>query len=66
MSGFQSEDKYPMLAAIVVVVLGNAVNYLLEGTIYMGILAAPLALVAFGVVRYALYGRALPGPLGTG
>ncbi|MFB6125771.1 MAG: hypothetical protein ABEJ79_00505 [Halolamina sp.] len=66
MSGFDPKDKYPMLAAVVVVVLGNVVGYFMEVTIYLSILATPLALVAFGVVRYLLYGRALPEALSIG
>jgi len=64
MSGFNAEDRIPMVAAVVVVILGNVVGYSLGVTVFMSILAAPLAVVAFVVVRYALYGEALPGALG--
>lgn len=60
MSGFNSKDKIPMAAAVLVIVLGNVVSYSLRVTIFLSILAAPLAVVAFVTVRYALYGEALP------
>lgn len=63
MSGFKSEDKVPMLAAVVVVVLANVVGYALGLVIYLSILAAPLAIGAFLVSRYLLYGSALPDTL---
>lgn len=66
MSGFNPEDRVPMVAAIAVVVLSNVVGYLFQATIYMSILAAPIAVVAFMSVRYALYGNALPDVLSSG
>ncbi|MFC7075589.1 hypothetical protein [Haloarcula halophila] len=63
MTGFKPEDRVPMAAAIVVVVVSNVVGYALGVTIYMSILATPLALVAFGLVRYVLHGSAVPDAL---
>lgn len=60
MSGFDPKDRLPMAAAVIVVVCANIVGYLLDVTIYMSILAAPLAIGAFIGVRYALHGDALP------
>jgi hypothetical protein len=66
MSGFDDRDKIPMAAAVLVVVLGNVVGYSLRVTVFMSILAAPLAILAFMTVRYALYGNALPEVLTRG
>jgi hypothetical protein len=63
MSGFKLEDRIPMVAAITVVILANVVAYVLDMVIYMSILAAPLAIGAFLVCRYLLYGSALPDVL---
>jgi hypothetical protein len=60
MSGFNEEDRIPMVAAVAVVVLSNVVGYLLEVVIYMSILAAPVAIAVFMIVRRTLYGSALP------
>ncbi|QPV63058.1 hypothetical protein I7X12_00005 [Halosimplex litoreum] len=65
MSGFNEEDRIPMVAAIVVVVVSNVVGYSLGVVIYMSILAAPIAVVAFMIVRRALYGSALPDVLAS-
>jgi hypothetical protein len=63
MSGFNQEDKIPMAAAVGVVILANAIGYTLRVVIYMSILAAPLAIGAFLLSRYLLYGSALPDSL---
>lgn len=60
MTGFKPEDRIPMAAAIGVLVLGNVIGYSLRLTIYISILAAPLAIVAFMTVRYLLYGGMVP------
>lgn len=60
MSGFNPEDRAPMAAAVLVVVLANVVGYFLGLVIYISILAAPLAIGAFLLCRYLLYGDALP------
>ena len=49
-----------MAAAIGVLVLGNVIGYSLRLTMYISILAAPLAIVAFMIVRYLLYGSMVP------
>lgn len=64
--GFNTEDRIPMIAAIVVVVVSNVVGFALSVSVYMTILATPLALAAFGAVRYALYGSAIPDVLSSG
>jgi hypothetical protein len=66
MGGFDNRDKIPMVAAILVVILGNVVGYSLNVTVFMSILAAPLAILAFMAVRYVLYGNALPEVLTSG
>lgn len=63
MSGFNTEDRVPMTAAVGVVILANVVGYALGIVIYASILAAPLAVGAFLVCRYLLYGSALPDAL---
>jgi hypothetical protein len=63
MSGFNAKDRVPMVAAVAVVILANVLAYTLGVVIYMSILAAPLAIGAFLVARYLLYGRALPDAL---
>lgn len=63
MSGFNPEDRAPMLAAVAVVVLANVVGYALGIVVYASILAAPLAIAAFLACRYLLYGTALPDAL---
>ena len=49
-----------MTGAIAVLVLSNIIGYSLRLTIYISILAAPLAIIAFMVVRYLLYGSMVP------
>lgn len=49
-----------MAAAIAVLVLSNIIGYSLRVTIYISILAAPLAIIAFMTVRYLLYGSMVP------
>lgn len=66
MSGFDAEDRLPMVAACLVILVGNAASYLLDLTLYVTILVTPLAIVAFGGVRYLLYGSAVPAGLRSG
>jgi hypothetical protein len=63
MTGIKSEDRLPLIAASLVLVVGNVVVYLSGSLVYLGILATPLALAAFGVVRYLLHGSPLPEPI---
>ncbi|WP_254837983.1 hypothetical protein [Natronomonas marina] len=63
MTGIASEDWPPLVAASLVLVLGNVVGFLNGWTVHLTILFAPLAVVAFGVVRYALHGSPLPDAL---
>ncbi len=63
MSGFNTEDRVPMVAAIAVVILANVLGYTFGVIIFVSILAAPLAVGAFLVCRYLLYGSALPDAL---
>ena len=60
MTGIKPEDRAPMAAAIAVLVLSNIIGYSLRLTIYISILAAPLAIIAFMIVRYLLYGSMVP------
>jgi hypothetical protein len=60
MSGFDSKDRLPMAAAVLILVVGNAISYALGLTLYVTILVTPLAVVAFSAVRYALYGSPVP------
>lgn len=52
-----------MVAAIAVVILANVLGYTFGVIIFVSILAAPLAVGAFLVCRYLLYGSALPDAL---
>ncbi|WP_299266053.1 hypothetical protein [Halorientalis sp.] len=52
-----------MAVAVTVVILANIIGYTLGVVIFVSILAAPLAVGAFLVCRYLLYGRALPDAL---
>ena len=63
MTGIKSEDRLPLIAASLVLIVGNVVVYLTGNLVYLGILATPLALAAFGLVRYLLYGSPLPDPI---
>lgn len=63
MTGFKPKDRIPMAAAIGVLVLGNVIGYSLRLTIYISILVAPLAVLAFAIVRYLLYGSMVPDVL---
>ncbi len=63
MAGIKSEDWPPLIAASLVLVAGNVYVYLTDSLVYLGIFATPLALVAFGVVRYLLHGSPLPEPI---
>lgn len=63
MPGIEPEDRFPLLAACIVMVLGNVVGFLAQWTVYMSILFAPLAIVAFGATRYFLIGEAFPRPM---
>lgn len=60
MSGFDSRDRLPMAAAVLVIVVGNAISYTLDLTLYLTILVAPVAIAAFAGVRYLLHGEAIP------
>jgi hypothetical protein len=63
MTGIDPRDRLPLLAAIIVMILGNVVGYVAELTIYFTVFAAPVAIVAFGVTRYVLHGS--PYPMGV-
>ena len=63
MVGVYREDWLPLIAAIVVVVIGNVITYLNGWTVQAAILFAPFAAVAFGVVRHLLYGSPFPDAL---
>ncbi|MEF8829424.1 MAG: hypothetical protein V5A49_10330 [Haloarcula sp.] len=64
--GFNKQDRLPMVAAIVVIAVSNVVGFAFALPVYVTILATPLALLAFGVVRYVLYGSAVPDVLAAG
>ena len=63
MTGIKSKDRLPLIAASLVLIVGNVIVYLNGSLVYLGILATPLALAAFGIVRYLLYGSPLPDPI---
>lgn len=63
MTGIDPRDRLPLLAAVVVMILGNIVGYVADLTIYFTVFAAPVALVAFGATRYVLHGS--PYPMGV-
>ncbi|MFB6118055.1 hypothetical protein [Halosegnis sp.] len=53
-------DRVPLLAAVVVMLLGNVAGYLAGATVYLTYLAAPVAIGAFCGARYLLHGDPLP------
>ena len=63
MVGVYREDWLPLIAAIVVAVIGNVITYLNGWTVQAAILFAPFAAVAFGAVRYLLHGSPFPDAL---
>jgi hypothetical protein len=63
MTGIDPRDRLPLLAAVIVMVAGNAVGYAADVTIYLTVFAAPVAIVAFGATRYLLHGS--PYPMGV-
>jgi hypothetical protein len=63
MTAIPSEDWPALIAAAHVLLAGNAITYWQGWVIHTSILFAPLAVVAFGAVRYALYGTPYPAPL---
>lgn len=56
-------DRLPLLAAVLIMLAGNVVVFALDATMYFTVLAAPLAIVAFGLTRYLLHGS--PYPVGV-
>ena len=63
MVGIYREDWLPLIAAVVVVVIGNVITYLNGWTVQAAILFAPFAAVAFGAARYLLHGSPFPDAL---
>lgn len=63
MVGIASEDWVPLIAASLVLVVGNVVSYLYAWPVKVTILLTPVAIGAFGGVRYLLYGSPLPDAL---
>lgn len=63
MTWIPSEDWLPLVAASLVLVAGNVVSYLNGWVVHLGILFMPLALLAFGGVRYVLHGSPVPDAL---
>jgi hypothetical protein len=56
-------DRLPLLAAVLVMLAGNVVVFALGATMYFTVIAAPFAVVAFGLTRYLLHGS--PFPIGV-
>jgi hypothetical protein len=63
MTGIDSRDRIPLVAAVVVMLLGNVVTFAAGATMYFTVFAAPFAVVAFGATRYLLHGS--PYPMGV-
>lgn len=63
MTAIAPADKIPLLAAVVVMIVGNAIGYIVGTTVYMSYVAAPFAIGAFCAVRYLLHGDPLPAGL---
>ena len=63
MTGIDRKDRLPLLAAVIIMLVGNIVVFALGATMYFTVLAAPFAVVAFGVTRYLLHGS--PYPVGV-
>lgn len=60
MPAIHPADRLPLLAAATVMILANGIAFMLEATIYLSILGAPVAVAAFGIVRYLAHGSAYP------
>jgi hypothetical protein len=56
-------DRLPLLAAVLIMLVGNVVVFALGATMYFTVFAAPFAVVAFGLTRYLLHGS--PYPVGV-
>lgn len=63
MTGIDPTDRIPLFAAIAVMILANVANYLAGSTIYLTVLAAPVALAAFAGLRYVLHGSPYPAAM---
>lgn len=63
MVGIPSEDWPPLVAASLVLVVGNAITYLNRWVVHLSILFVPLAILAFCGTRYLLHGNPLPDAL---
>ena len=63
MVSIDPRDRYPLLAAVVVMLGGNITSYAMGVTMYATVLVAPVAVLAFGLVRYRLHGS--PYPVGV-
>jgi len=60
MASIDPRDKLPLVSAAVVMALGNIIGDAVGTTIYLTILAGPVAVLAFGAVRYFLHGSPYP------
>ena len=63
MTGIDPTDRIPLFAALAVMIIANVVNFLAGSTIYLSVLAAPVALAAFAGLRYALHGSPYPAAM---
>ncbi|TSD09004.1 hypothetical protein DP107_17185 [Haloglomus irregulare] len=63
MQGIHPADRLPLVTAAVVMVAVNAAGFFIGTTIYMSILGAPLAVAAFGLLRYLDDGTPYPAAL---
>lgn len=66
MSGIHPADRVPLAAGIAVMVLANVVGFAVGVNIYISILGAPIAVVAFGLARYIDDGTPYPAALAGG
>jgi hypothetical protein len=64
MAGIHPSDRVPLIAAVLVMVAANAVGFALDITVYISILGAPFAVIAFGLLRYLADGTPYPAALG--
>jgi len=63
MAGIHPSDRVPLLAAVLVMVLSNVVGYVVDITVYISVLGAPIAVGAFALLRYLDDGTPYPAAL---
>ncbi|ERG95935.1 MAG: hypothetical protein J07HQW2_02396 [Haloquadratum walsbyi J07HQW2] len=65
MVSIDPRDRLPLVSAAVVMALGNIIGYAVGTTMYLTIFAGPVAVFAFGGVRYLLHGSPYPDSMSS-